>query len=146
MNPEHTIRTDYDGRRAAAIRDGRAGAGDATTKVIAKHAPAPWDVHCEAGHWWITDAEGEEIAGDLRREDAHLMGTAPRLLAVVHALLAVAPANVMEDAQLLGAVMAGNQAVRDALGRRRCDWCNSTGFMRLLSTHTYAPCNRCERQ
>jgi hypothetical protein len=35
MNPDQSIRTCADGRRAAAIRDGRAEAGDATTAVMA---------------------------------------------------------------------------------------------------------------
>lgn len=39
MNPEHTIRTGAAGRRAAAIRDGRGEAGDATTQVI---RPCDW--------------------------------------------------------------------------------------------------------
>ena len=38
MNPEHTIRTGAAGRRAAAIRDGRAEAGGATTAVMAPPA------------------------------------------------------------------------------------------------------------
>jgi hypothetical protein len=93
MNPEHTIRTGVAGRRAAAIRDGRAEAGDATTQMIAtSHTPGPWravEWACKAPTTILADVNGQvvqvaECSGlgryaDDSVADARLIAAAPEL-------------------------------------------------------------------
>jgi hypothetical protein len=144
-DPEQTIRTDAGGRRAAAIRDGRADAGDATTRVIAyRRAPAPWTAHPDRGFSYVEAANGDPVAGDLNESEVHLIAAAPELLALCReaaALIAGIP-NAYESDRLMVARLNAAVAKAEQTG---CPRCGGVGTMRLLGTHEIVRCTECAR-
>ncbi len=90
MDPSKSIRTSRSGKRAAAVRDGRHEAGNATTKAVKleQHTPGPWRFEATGCVFSATLLIAEVPMNRPRTlPDGRLIAAVPELLAALRDIL-----------------------------------------------------------